>query len=107
MIKAHLSMDFVANKTPVKIIKEGAFEGTSFREIYFCINGKWYRKTWKGFDELKSIDQKYYCLNYYDVSVNKYGVKCGTSLRFSENIGWINSINPYGWCQWYFKYWLV
>ena len=35
-----MSMDFVANKAPVKIIKEGAFEGTSFREIYFCINGK-------------------------------------------------------------------
>ena len=40
------------------------------------------KKTWKEFDELKYIDQKYCCSNYYDVSVNKYGVKCGTSLRF-------------------------
>ena len=52
------------------------------------------------------IDQKYYCSNYYDVSVNKYGVKCEKSLTFWENKGWINKIDPYGWFQWYFKYWL-
>ena len=33
---------------------------------------------------MKNIDQKYYWSNYYDVSVNKYGVKCETSLRFWE-----------------------
>ena len=80
-------MDFVANKTPVEIIKEGAFGGTYFRDIYSSINGKWYRKSWKEFHELKKIDQKYYCSNCYDVSVNKYDTKCGTSLRFWENKG--------------------
>ena len=38
--------------------------------------------------------------------MNKYGVKCATSLRFWENKGWINQIDPYGWFQWYFGYWL-
>ena len=37
--------------------------------------------------------------------MNKCGVKCGTSLRFLENKGWINKIDPYGWFQWYFRYW--
>ena len=27
-------------------------------------------------------------------------------LRFWENKGWINEIDPYGWFPWYFKYWL-
>ena len=51
------------------------------------------------FDQLKDVDQNFYCSDYYDVSVNKYGVKCGTSLRFWGNNGWINQIDPYGWFQ--------
>ena len=57
-------MDFCANKTSVEIIKEGAFGGTHFGDIYSGINGKWYRKLWKEFDQLKDIDQKYYCSDY-------------------------------------------
>ena len=67
-------MDFGANKTPIEIIKEDTFGKTYFRDIYSGVNGKWHRKSWKEFDELQNIDQKYYCSNYY-VSVNKYGVK--------------------------------
>ena len=58
------------------------------------------------FDGLKNIDQNYYCSNYHNVSANKRGVKCGTSLRFWENKGCNNPIDPYGWLQWYFSYWL-
>ena len=75
-------MDFGANKTPVDVIKEGAFRGTQFKDIYFGVTEKWYKKSWKEFDQLKDIDQKFYHLDYYDVSVDKYGVKCETSLRF-------------------------
>ena len=71
--------------------------------IYSSVNRKWYKKSWNKFKQLKDIDQKYYGSNYY-VSVNKYGVKCGRSLRFWENNGWINSIDLYGWFQWYFRY---
>ena len=98
-------MDFGANKTPAEVIKEDTLGETYFRDIYSGVNGKWYRKSWKEFDLLEDIDQKYYCSNYY-VSVNKYGLKCGTSLICWENKGWINSIDPYGWFQWYFRYWL-
>ena len=99
-------MDFGANKTPVEVIREGAFGGTYFRDIYSRVTRKSYKKSWKEFDQLKDIDQKYYCSDYYDASVNKYSVKCERSLRFSENKGWINKIDPYGWFQWYFRYWL-
>ena len=78
-------MDFGANKAPVEVIKEGAFGGTYFRGIYSGVTGKCYRKSWKEFNQLKNIDKEYYCSDFYDVSVNKYGVKCATSLRFWEN----------------------
>ena len=68
-------MDFRPNITPIEVIKKGAFKGTYFRDIYSGINGTWYRKTWKKFDVLKDIDQKYYCSNYNDASVNKYALK--------------------------------
>ena len=45
---------------------------------------------------LKNIDTKFHASGY-DVNVNKYGIKCGTSLRFWENNGWF---------QWHFRYWL-
>ena len=75
-------MDFGANKTSVEVIKEGAFGSTYFGDIYSSVNGKWYKKSWKEFDQLKNIDQKFYFSDYYDVSVDKYGAKCGTFLRF-------------------------
>ena len=74
-----MNKDFVRNKTPAEIIKGEAFWGTYFRDIYCGADDKWHRKTWKEFDELKNIDQTCYCSNYYDVDVNKYKVKCGTS----------------------------
>ena len=33
----------------------------------------------KNFKDLEDIDKKYYCSDFYHASLNKYGVKCGTS----------------------------
>ena len=52
-----MKMDFRANKTPVEVIKEGGFGRTYFRDIYSGVNNKWYRKSWKEFDEIKNIDE--------------------------------------------------
>ena len=38
--------------------------------------------------------------NYY------VSVKFTASLKFWKNKGLINSIGPYGWFQWYIRYWL-
>ena len=99
-------LKFGANKTPGEVIREGAFGGTYFRDIYSGVNGKSYKNPWKELNQLKDIDQKFHCSHYYEVSVNKYGVKCEKLLRFWESKGWINEIDPYGWFQWYFRYWL-
>ena len=82
------------------------FGGTYFWDIYSSVNDKSYKNSWKESDVLKGIDQKYYCSNYYESSFNRYSVKCGTYLRFWESKGWVNPIDPYGWFQWYFRYWL-
>ena len=77
-------MDFGCNISPVEVIKKGAFGGTYFRDIYSGVNDKFYKNSWKEFKELESIDKKYYPSDFYDVILNKYGVKCGTLLRFWE-----------------------
>ena len=98
-------MDFNRNKTPIEIIREGASGGTQFRDVYSNIK-KSNKNSWKEFIHLKNIDPKFHATDYYDINVNKYGAKCRTSLRFWENRGWINKIDPHGWFQRYFRYWL-
>ena len=48
-------MYFGAKTTPIKVIKEGAFGGTYFRDIYSSVNGEWYKKSWKQFNQLKEL----------------------------------------------------
>ena len=52
-------MDFSPNKTPIEIIKEGAFGGTYFRDIYSGINEKRFKNSWKKFVHLKNINAKF------------------------------------------------
>ena len=92
-------MDLATNLTPIDSIKKGAFGGTYFGDIYSNVNHEWHKNSWQKFKELKGIDKRYYSSDHYDASLNKYGVECGTSLRFWENKGWINKIDPYGWFQ--------
>ena len=58
----------------------------------------------KEFKFLSDMDKKLYASSHYDFKVNKYGVKVGMSLRFWENKGWINGIDPCGWFQRYCRY---
>ena len=52
------------------------------------------------------MTKKDHTSDFYNTELNKYRVKTRTSLRFWENKGGINEIDPYGWLQWYFRYWL-
>ena len=48
-----MRMKLDPNKTSIGIIKEGAFGGTYFRDVYSGINKKWYCNSWEEFNELK------------------------------------------------------
>ena len=55
--KGVLWMEFNPIETPVEIINEEAFGGTYFRDIYWGVNGKLYRNSWKEFNKLKNIEK--------------------------------------------------
>ena len=59
-------MNVSPNKAPTERIKEGAFGGTYFRDIYSGINEKWYKNSRKEFVHLKSIDAKFYASDYFE-----------------------------------------
>ena len=52
-----MNMNFGANKIPIEVIKNDAFGETYLRDIYYKVNGKWCKKSWKEFSDLKNIDQ--------------------------------------------------
>ena len=86
-------MSFNPNKTPIEIIKEGAFGGTYFRDVYSSINGKWYRNNWKEFDFLSNINPKLYLSNYYNINVNKYKINVVHLYDFGKTkVGFVNKI---------------
>ena len=67
-------MRFKPNISPIDVIEKRKFGGTYFKDIYSNVNDKWYKNSWKEFEELKNIDKKYYCSNFCDVKLNYYGV---------------------------------
>ena len=104
-----MDKEFTPNKTPRQVLREGSFGGTYFRPIYSSITKRKYTskevieeypKSWfQGIDVDKMITS-----SKYDKKVNKYGVKCGSTLEMWEDSGWIVEEDPYGWFQWYCRY---
>ena len=101
--------DFTPNVSPKDVFKMGSFGGTYYRNIDSSVTGKSYigkkvikefPKSWfQGIDiDTKVVSSK------YDKKINKYGVKCGSSLEDWEDNGWIVRQDPYGWFQWYCRF---
>tara|TARA_B100000214_G_scaffold111724_1_gene78899 strand:- start:1390 stop:1917 length:528 start_codon:yes stop_codon:yes gene_type:complete len=101
--------DFKPNLTPKEVFKMGAFGGTYFRPIKSSVTGKSYKsenvikeypKSW-----FTGINKKTHVISSkYDKNINKYKVKCGSSLEDWEKNGWIDKQDPYGWFQWYCRF---
>ncbi len=101
--------DFTPNITPKDVFNMGSFGGTYYRPIESSITNKKYKskdvikeypKSW--FSNL-DID-KMVISSDYDKNINKYKVVCGSSLEVWEKNDWIVEQDPYGWFQWYCRF---
>jgi hypothetical protein len=96
-------VNFKPNLTPRDIFKLGSFGGTYWRPINSAVTNKNYSNMHFKFPNnwWKDIPDDYLINNKYNILINKYKVKVGTSLLFWEDKGWITQYDPYGWVQWY------
>ena len=82
-----------------------------WRPISSGVTGETYKEQWKefpaewfhGLTPSKHLARSW---NKYDSSVNTYKVKCGGTLDMWESSGWISHLDPYGWFQWYCRFYL-
>ena len=102
-------LNFRPNLTPKEVIQNGSFGGTYFRPILSGITGEYYKDEWKEFpnDWFKNLDIEQYVTSIViRPSINKYKTKMGGNLDMWESSGWITNIDPYGWFQWYCRFYL-
>jgi len=100
--------EFKPNLSPKEVLQMGSFGGTYFRPIYSSVTKQKYGKeVWQELpsDWLTGLNIKtQVASSLYDASRNKYKVKCGASLEEWENSGWMREQDPYGWFQWYCRF---
>ena len=108
---------FRPNLTPRQMLEKGMHGG-----IYFNPKGgkpgvKYPRAKYPkgipgvGTDEFppewfEGIAPELYASRRYDQSRNCYGVKSGLDQAGWESSGWINPVDPRGWTQWYFRFYM-
>eukprot|EP01041_Mallomonas_annulata_P014325 gene14325-30497_t len=101
--------NFRPNLTPKEVIQAGSFGGTYFRPIYSSVTQERYSSVWKEFPsdwfDGITISQLVTCSKYNE-KINTYKVSCGQGLDEWEKSGWITDADPYGWFQWYCRFYL-
>ena len=93
-----MNIKFKPTLTPEQMFKKGIFGRSYFRNIY-CTKNKKFISHNNEFPFCKENSN-----NVYNAKENYYGIKCGTNLEFWQEKNWINPIDPYGWVQWYCRY---
>jgi hypothetical protein len=102
--------DFKPNRTPEEVLRAGSFGGTYFRPIVSSVTNIKYNPSIVLQETVKpewvsNLDRKTMLTSStYKNNVNKYKVKCGGSLGMWESSGWIADSDPYGWFQWYCRF---
>tara|TARA_Y100000816_G_scaffold288690_1_gene273726 strand:+ start:2436 stop:3173 length:738 start_codon:yes stop_codon:yes gene_type:complete len=102
--KMDLHKQFKPNLTPYQVMKMGSFGGTYYRPIKSGVTHKDLKNQHKKYNWDLPNNMLTLPFDKYDISINKYKVKVGTTLDFWESKGWITKYDPYGWFQWYCNY---
>jgi len=101
--------DFRPNVSPEEILRQGSFGGTYFRSITSSVTNLSYQtkdvlsntvdSSW-----ITGLSSKMISSKTYDATINRFRVKCGGSLGMWESSGWMSNLDPYGWFQWYCRF---
>lgn len=100
---------FRPNRSPEEVLRAGAFGGTYFRTIdsgvvKATLSGAWKELPASWIEGLEPSTHLARPWAKYNAALNKYGVKSGTTLEDWEGSGWITKYDPFGWFQWYCRY---
>ena len=103
--------DFRPNLSPDQVLRAGSFGGTYFRSIHsktanqtfdVGVHLEFPQGWFEGIDDVSKLVTS----PIYSKEINKYGVKSGNDLNFWEQKGWMRKQDPYGWFQWYCRFYL-
>lgn len=96
--------EFTPNVTPLDMFKMGVFGGTYWRPIYSSIAGQKLKDQHLEFPDIASLPNNSLTSSTCNVKKNYYSAKAGSSLDEWESKGWIKEQDPYGWVQWYCRF---
>lgn len=100
--------DFMPNKSPAEVLREGAFGGSYFRALYSKKLGTTITDDYRELPAswIEGLDVKRYLTSpTYDPEANKFKVACGQSIEEWEAAGWIDHrFDVRGWFQWYCRF---
>jgi len=97
--------EFKPNLTPKEIFSRGSFGGIYWKEIYSNVANKKFSDQHLEFSKWwDEIPNELLINEIYDKNLNRFKVSSGTSLRMWESKGWIREQDPYGWVQWYCRF---
>lgn len=102
IIKFEDHKEFQPNVTPLEMFQMGVFGGSYWRPIHSTVVNADLSDQHLEFSELKGLSglDSPTC----NPSLNYYKAKAGSSLEQWESKGWIIKQDPYGWVQWYCRF---
>ena len=88
--------------TPSEMLKRGVFGGSYFGDKNIAPSGWDYGLLFRSFKT--EVTKEMYLGEKYKAKLNKFKIRSGMSYQYWKDMGWIHPDDPYGWFEWYVKY---